>query len=161
MKAGNRWIAILTACVVTMGMVMTGCDEDDDEPVGRVNYAISGSAAGGQVVPPATGTGTGTITGTYNPNTRTLTYTTTWTGLTGAPTDGGFYYGPSGSIGASVSTPWTFGASTTASGTYNGTVTLTETEEEQLVAGEWYYAYNTAAYPEGEIRGQITSTPVR
>lgn len=160
MKARNRWAAIVMISMAILSIVMTGC-EDDDEPIARVNYTISGSAAGGQVVPPATGTGTGTITGTYNPTTRVLTYTNTWTTLSGAPTGGGFYYGPSGSIGASVGTPWTYGASTTATGSYSGTLTLTETEEEQLIAGDWYYGYNTVAYPDGEIRGQITSTPVK
>src|SRR5918994_1291350 len=100
MKTEMRWRTMLMTMVIAiLSVVAFSCDDDDDDnngPKTRANYSISGNAAGNQVVPAVDGTGTGTITGTYNPNTRTLNYTNTWTGLTGAPTGGGFYNGASG-----------------------------------------------------------------
>jgi hypothetical protein len=89
-----------------------------------------------------------------------LTYTNTWSGLTGAPTGGGFYYGATGVNGTAVGTPWTYDGTATETGTYSGTMTLTEAQEDQLLAGDWYYGYNTATNATGEIRGQISTTEV-
>lgn len=158
----NKWRTILLAVAVVVSTgIMVSCDDDDDKkPQTRANYTISGNASGSQVVPAVEVDGTGTITGTYNPNTRVLTYTNTWAGLSGAPTGGGFYNGASGSTGTAVGTPWTYDETATGTGTYNGTMTLTQAQADQLIAGNWYYGYNTAEYTGGEVRGQITATPV-
>ena len=37
-------------------------------------------------------------------------------------------------------------------------MTLTEAQADQLLDGDWYYEYNTAANATGEVRGQITAT---
>jgi hypothetical protein len=150
---------MIAVAVMASSAVMFSCDDDDDDDSStKRNYAISGNASGSQVVPAVTGTGAGTISGTYNPNTRVLTYTNTWTGLTGAPTGGGFYYGASGVNGVAVGTPWTFAADATGTGTSSGTITLTEAQADQLLDGDWYYGYNTATNTSGEVRGQITAT---
>lgn len=159
----NGWRGMLTAmAVVALGVVAFSCDDDDDNsPRQQANYTISGNAAGSQVVPAVSGTGSGTITGTYNPNTRKLTYTNTWDGLSGAPTGGGFYNGASGASGTAVTGTggtWTYADGTTATGSYDGTMMLTEAQGEQLTSGNWYYGYNTAANTTGEVRGQITAT---
>lgn len=158
----EKWKAMLMAIVViACSAVIVGCDDDDDnDPIAERTYTISGDAAGGQVVPAVEGTGSGTITGTYDTETRVLSYTNTWSGLTGPPTGGGFYYGATGVNGSVVGTPWTYDGTTTESGTYSGTMTLTEAQEDQLLDGDWYYGYNTATNINGEIRGQITATEV-
>ena len=150
-------MAILGATMLG-GILFTGCNKDDDDNnnANRM-YNISGTANGSQVVPAVSGSGSGNINGTYNPSNRTLTYTSTWNGLSGAPTGGGFYNGAVGTSGIAIGTPWTFGADATGNGTYSGTMTLTETEASQLINGNWYYGYGTAMNPTGEIRGQISA----
>jgi len=145
---------LLLAGIVTLN----SCDDDDDDDVNNTPYAVTGNATAAQVVPAGTATGTGAFTGSYNPGNRTLTYTTSWTGLTGAPTSAGFYNGASGTAGTAVGSPWTFEAGVTGTGSMTGSMTLTSEQASQLINGNWYYGYNTAANTNGEIRGQLTAT---
>lgn len=160
-----RWRTMLSAFVIAaLSAVAFSCNDDDDKdnnPTPEANYTISGNANGTQVVPSVDGTGTGTISGTYNPNTRMLNYTNTWNGLSGAPTGGGFYYGASGANGTAVGTPWMYDGTTTNTGTYTGSMTLTQAQADQLLDGDWYYGYNTATNTNGEVRGQITATQMQ
>jgi hypothetical protein len=136
--------------------ILSSCEKKstaDNRP-----YTLSGDAAGTQMVPPVTSNGAATFTGTYDPSTHTMTYTTNWNGLSGGATGGGFYYGGAGNVGTAVGTAWTLPADTTGTGTYSGTMTLTDAQAAQLTAGNWYYTMNTAANPTGEIRGQIVAT---
>lgn len=153
-----RFKPLLFASMLLGLFFVTSCDKDDnDEPDNRP-YTISGNASGSQVVPAVSGTGTATITGTYNPEDRSLTYTSNWSGLTGMPTSGGFYNGASGSSGTLIGTAWSLPTDASGTGSYNGTITLTPEEANQLTAGNWYYSYGTTANPSGEVRGQITAT---
>lgn len=161
MNVGQGWKGMLMTAIVALSVLTISCDDDDDNTTARKNYNITGNANGTQVVPAISGTGNGTMTGTYNPNTRVLNYTNSWVGLTGAPTGGGFYSGASGVNGSGVGTPWAYNGSTTATGTSAGNMTLTETQEQQLLGGNWYYSYNTTANSNGEIRGQISSAQVQ
>jgi hypothetical protein len=158
MHSITRKFMLPVAIALVSVFTFSSCNDDDDDTVVAPNYTVSGSAAGSQVVPSVAGTGTGNITGTYNPNTRVLTYTSSYNGLTGAPTGGGFYSGATGVSGTAVGTPWTFDAGATGTGTNTGTVTLTTDQATQLTSGNWYYGYNTAANTGGEVRGQITAT---
>lgn len=164
MKRMRRLSGMLMATAVAALSVFafTGCTEDLGETVGNtntgVNYTISGNASGAQVVPAVTGTGSATITGTYNSATNQLNYTTTWTGLTGAPTSAAFYSGAAGQTGTMVGSAWALGTNTTAAGTFTGQMTLTEAQEAELIAGNWYYSIGTATNADGEVRGQITAT---
>jgi hypothetical protein len=140
-------------------VVITSCDKDDDDDDMNNNmYTISGNANGSQMVPAVTTNGTGTITGTYNANTNVLTYTTNWSNLSGAPTSGGFFSGASGTAGTAAGTSWTLGTGLTGTGSFSGTMTLTDAQETQLQGGNWYYSLGTANNTNGEIRGQITTT---
>ena len=152
----TKVFSLLTGLLLS-GIVLTSCDKDDDDVNNRL-YTINGNATSAQMVPAGTSTGTGSITGTYNPATRQLNYTNTWSGLSGAPTGGGFYNGASGVNGTAVGTPWSFGAGTTGTGTSTSSMTLTTEQATQLTSGNWYYSYNTAGNINGEIRGQITAT---
>jgi len=144
------------ALLFVLGFALMSCEESDDDTSNRP-YTISGDANGAQVVPPVSVTGTGTVTGNYNPQTRVLNYSSTWNGLTGPPTSGGFYSGATGASGTAVGDPWTIATNSTSTGTTAGTITLTEEQARQLLNGGWYYTYGTSANPGGEIRGQVTT----
>lgn len=147
------------AVVLFTSFAITSCEDDDDNNgVNNNPYTISGNGAGSQVVPSNTGTGTSTITGTYYPANRQLIYTSNWSGLTGAPTTGGFYTGASGVNGTLNGTSWAFDSTATSSGSRTDTITLSSDEATQFLGGKWYYSYGTSAYPGGEVRGQITAT---
>ena len=135
----------------------TGCDDDENDNVNNTPYNVTGNANSAQTVPAGTATGTGAFTGTYNPQTMQLNYTSTWSGLTGAPTSGSFYNGATGVSGTAMGSAWTFDTGATGTGTRTGTMTLTEQQETQLLAGNWYYGYGTTANTNGEIRGQLTA----
>ena len=145
------------ATLVLFGLfALSSCEKKsttDNRP-----YTLTGDAAGSQMVPPVTGNGAGTFNGTYDPATHTMTYTTNWNALSGGATAGGFYTGGAGANGTAIGTPWTFPADTTGTGTYSGTMTLTDAQAQQLTNGNWYYTMSTAANPTGEIRGQIIAT---
>lgn len=156
-KAFQITLKSLLISMVILTAAMTSCDDDENQ-TNNSPYSLSGNASSGQVVPSVTGTGTGTISGTYNPSTRELQYSSNWNGLTGAPLSGGFYSGASGSAGTAVGTPWTFASGSTGTGSTSGKMTLTEEQAQQLMNGNWYYSYGTSANPNGEVRGQISTS---
>ncbi|MGZ3879826.1 MAG: CHRD domain-containing protein [Flavisolibacter sp.] len=153
----TKKILLISSIVVMSALVFTSCKKDKNNSTSQT-YAISGTASGSQMVPSVSGNGSATITGTYDPNTRVLTYTTSWTGLSGAPTSGGFYSGASGSNGTLVGSSWTLGTGLSSAGTFSGTTTLTADQASQLTSGNWYYTLGTANNPTGEVRGQIIAT---
>jgi hypothetical protein len=57
-----------------------------------------------------------------------------------------------------VGTPWTFASGSTGTGSTSGKMTLTEEQAQQLMNGNWYYSYGTSANPNGEVRGQISTS---
>jgi len=149
---------LITSTVVISALILSSCKKDKNDTTSTNPYTISGNANGTQMVPSVSGNGSATITGTYDPNTRVLTYTTNWTGLSGAPTSGGFYSGASGTSGSLVGSTWTLGSGLGSTGTFSGTTTLTADQASQLTSGNWYYTLGTSAHSTGEVRGQITAT---
>lgn len=157
----SKRFLVVASMVVLSTFVLSSCDKDDDDNKDTTTtYSISGNASGSQMVPSVNGNGTATISGTYDANTRVLTYTTNWTGLSGAPTSGGFYAGATGANGSLVGSNWTLGTGLTSTGTFSGQTTLTSAEANQLLNGGWYYSLGTASNSNGEVRGQITTTPM-
>ncbi len=162
MFAKTKQFLVASSVVLVSAFAMTSCSKDDDGS-GYQNtsmYTITGNANGSQMVPTVTGNGSATISGTYNANTGVLNYTTNWTGLSGAPTTGAFYTGASGMNGTMLGTNWTMGTGMTGTGTYSGTMTLTADQAANLRAGTWYYKLGTSTNTNGEVRGQITATPM-
>jgi glucose/arabinose dehydrogenase len=98
---------------------------------------------------PASGFGTFMLVGTQ------LTYTVTFRGLSG-PASAGHIHGPA-PLGqnAGVMIPFTVPVAT--AGTVSGTVGLTPAQLAAIVDGQTYVNFHTAAYPGGEIRGQIVA----
>src|SRR5690349_20756105 len=125
----------------------------DTETVNNPICNIRGNASGKQEVPANASPATGTLSGTYDKDKNLLTYTVTWTGLTGGNPTAAHFHGaadPGVAVGVKV-TLTNFPATT--SGTYSGTTTPTETDEADLVNGQWYYNIHNDTYKGGEIRG--------
>lgn len=154
---GKRLVYI--SAFIASSAIMVGCDKDnEDDPIQNSTYVISGSADGNQINPPVEGTGSATFNGSYDSLNRRLIFTSNWSNLSGPPTYASFYSGLSGTVGDTLGTAWMLDPSVTASGSFTDTLTLTSEQMEQLLDGNWYYMYNTAANEEGEIRGQLTAT---
>jgi hypothetical protein len=149
---------LVASVVVVSALILASCKKDKNSDNNTKPYTISGNASGSQMVPAVSGNGSATITGTYDPNTKMLTYTTNWTGLSGAPTSGGFYSGASGTNGSLIGSTWSLGTGLGSSGTFSGQTTLTADQATQLTSGNWYYTLGTASHTNGEVRGQITAT---
>lgn len=163
MKNQRNWLqraASVLPVVLVSGILFSSCskDDDDDKDVDNRPYAVTGSASGTQMVPAVTGDGTATFNGSYKPGTRELIYTSNWTNLTGAPTSASFYSGASGSNGTAIGAPWGLGTEITGTGSFTDTLTLTQEQGAELMGGNWYYTFGTAANTTGEVRGQLSAT---
>lgn len=139
-------------------LVFASCSKDK-ETVNNPVYNLRGPATGVQEAPnKVTTAATATLTGTYNKDNNTLTYTIAWTGLEGGNPSAMHFHGAADpGVAAGVQVGIT-GFPATASGTMSGTATLTDTQETDLVNGQWYYNIHNATYPAGEIRGQVVLT---
>lgn len=119
--------------------------------IGRqVFYA---TLTGAQEVPPTSSSATGTGVFVFDPETRTMSGTVTTSGVTA--TAGHIHIAPIG-VAAGVAVPFTGGPSTF---TMPATV-LTQAQVDSLYAGHLYANIHSAAFPGGEIRGQLY-TPIR
>ncbi|MFN3168418.1 MAG: CHRD domain-containing protein [Phycisphaeraceae bacterium] len=97
-----------------------------------------------------TGNGNGTIAGTYDDVTNEINYEIVWADLTSPTTVSHFHLGAPGSSGGV-----TLGFTPTSPSI--GNATLTEAQETDLLAGNWYVNIHTTNYPGGEIRGQVNA----
>jgi len=115
--------------------------------------------SGLEEVPPNASPGTGLVTGTLDDVTgAVLVVTGFYSGLL-APTTASHIHGmaPPGT-NAGVILPLTHTSGT--SGTLSGAGVLTGAQVAGMIAGNTYVNVHTAQFPGGEIRGQITATPV-
>lgn len=136
-KAGNLYVNVHTAANPT---------GEARGQVGRQVYFAT--LTGAQEVPPNTSTASGTGRWTYDPETRTLAGTVTQSGVTA--TAAHMHVGAFG-VAAPVAFPFTGGP---ASWVSPATV-LTEAQAASLAAGNFYANLHSAAFPGGEIRGQL------
>jgi hypothetical protein len=114
---------------------------------------LSAELTGAAEVPANDSAGTGTLEGTYDTETMALTWTVTYEGLTGDATAAHFHgpAAPDATAGPVVPVEGDLASP------IEGTATLTEEQAGQLQDGMWYFNIHTAQYPDGEIRGQVTS----
>jgi hypothetical protein len=128
------------------------------------NVSGESSLTGTAEVPSAASSGTGdvyyTFAGTYNADGDltggTLSLNVNYSGISGTPTAARWYYGAG--AGANSATYMALAGFPTvqgAFGTYSGTLTLNAAQADAFVAGDSYVNINTAAFPNGEIRGQL------
>lgn len=139
-------------------LIFASCKKDSNNSQSDDLYTISASMTPAQETGALAGnpTGSGTTTGTYNATTNNLQYNVTWTGLTGTATLGHFH-GPA-LAGANASPVIVFTlANNGSAGSASGTVTLTDPQEADLLAGKWYANIHTQMNGGGEIRGQVSA----
>ena len=152
----SREILLSAGLLLCSFVFMSGsCDKDDNKNTNM--YTLSANANGATEVPANSATATGGLTGTYDKSTNKLTYSITWTGLTGTPAALHFHGPALPGVNASPIVTLTINTAAVTGGS-SGEVTLTEPQEADMLAGKWYWNVHTAAFPGGEIRGQVVAT---
>ncbi|SFD58353.1 CHRD domain-containing protein [Chitinophaga sp. CF118] len=149
---------LLACSFVAITALLASCSKSDGYGGGgtTTNYNLSASLNSGNEVPSNPTSGTGTLSGTYNPSTYKVTYTLTWTGLTDVPIAMHFHGPALAGVNAGVEVPIT-GFASTASGTLSSSATFSVSQGTELTDGKMYVNIHTTAYPNGEIRGQISA----
>lgn len=105
---------------------------------------------GAQEQPPTSGSATGSGAFTYDAASRTLQFQIGAQGLSGPATSAHIIRGAAGTNGTEV-----VPLAVTATGAALGQTTLAAADEPELYSGGLYVNIGTAAFPAGEIRGQI------
>ncbi|HEX6193065.1 MAG TPA: CHRD domain-containing protein [Chitinophagaceae bacterium] len=136
------------------------CEKSSEAKKGNL-YAKSGIlVSGAQVVPVSASPALGSMDVSYIRTDKLLNYKLTYSGLSGTPTGVGLYGLAPVGYGVSPTTPFQVIPLTglTTSGTISGNLLVDNisVKEENVLNGQYYILIRTAAYPAGEIRGQIT-----
>jgi len=128
-------------------VAFVSCDSSDDNNMNTTTFTAS--LNGAKEVPPNISDATGNATLVYNENTNKFDLTVTYSGVTA--TDAHIHKGAVGTSGSVV-----FPITVTASPLTLNDVSLTAEQEADLKNGLYYVNIHSAAYPNGEIRGQLT-----
>jgi CHRD domain len=113
--------------------------------------------SGANEVPAINSPGTGTLTGSYNLQTNVLAYRLQFGGLTGGGLPTMMHFHGPAAAGANAGVQIGINPFPLITVTpFNGTATLTDAQELDLLAGRWYYNLHTNAFPGGELRGQLS-----
>ena len=150
---------LLLACFISVLLLVAGCKKDDDKPKNTSIREVTIQLSGAAEVPPVTQAGSGSIKVKYDTTTNIISYDLTWQlGSTSATTTGMHFHGDENGS-PTTNSPVQIGVTgfnTGASGTVSGsTVALTPVQENQLLAGKWYFNIHSSNFPSGEIRGNI------
>lgn len=133
-------VAMLSACSVT--------------PTTRVRMSANMDAKG--EIAEVDSPGTGTCTVWFDKAAGKVSWNIYYTGLTG-PLTAVHFHGPAGK-GAEAGAQVDLGEAG-FDVPIQGSAVLSAEQASQLLAGKWYVNMHTAAYPDGEIRGQILPQP--
>ena len=116
--------------------------------------SIAADLDGAAALPSNSESATGDVTGTYDPVTHVLRFQARFLNLTGPATNAKFH-GPA----AIDRDGWaTVAAARPEARLVSGTALLDAEEEQDLLAGRWYFNVTTAKHPQGEIRGMVHIT---
>ncbi len=137
-------------------LALSSCEPDAElkktTEYSKTNIPMTGA----QETPAVTSSALGSMDVSYSKGTRMLNYKIRWSGLAGNPS-GMHVHGqaPVGYVAGVYQTISTSGL--TATGTKSGTLLVdgVTIKEQDLLNGFYYINIHTAAYPGGEIRGQI------
>jgi hypothetical protein len=138
----------LVIAVIAAGIV--SCNKDDDTPPIPPDPTIkfAASLSGSAEVPANTSTATGVATLTFDTTTKKFTLIVTHN--IASPTNGHIHKAAAGSNGGVV-----FGFTTFATPIEYTSAVITAAQEADLRANLYYVNIHTAAFPGGEIRGQL------
>jgi hypothetical protein len=114
--------------------------------------ALKAELKGSNQVPPNKSTGTGNLELIYDSAARKLSWKGSYSGLSG-PVTAAHFHGPAtegrnAGIALVISTNG-------LPPSFEGWTILSPDQATDLLAGRWYINLHTAAYPAGEIRGQV------
>jgi hypothetical protein len=154
MKKNKQLFSFLLHIIISGVAVLnfSSCSKDDPDNI----FAFAASLNGVQATPPNVEIGTGLCNATYDSITNKLIYTITWKELTGTPTAINFEK-PVAGIPDFTNIPVTgFPAENT--GSVGGNIIIAQEDEANLLHNSFYLNINTAAYNDGEIRGQLMQT---
>jgi hypothetical protein len=126
-------------------------DDDDDTPANELRYQNL-SLTGAKEVPANPSTNTGTINATYNKDTNVIQYTITWTGFDATNMHFHKIEDPTKPGPVALGIPKVPATATAFTSPLTGSLTLTDAQEVDLLAGLWYVNIHSQAYPGGEIR---------
>jgi len=157
-RSVRRSLVLLS--IVTVCGALAGCGSDNAVSVGNATYVAT--LVGAREVPAVQTSATGTAT--FNRIGTSVTYTVSASGFATPLTVGQVYIGAAGAIG-SVIVPFTIlaqsgtvatGAIDLSSPITQGNITISGDSLRSLFDnGTAYVNLHTAAFPGGEIRGQI------
>lgn len=148
MSRKSLFQSITLSLFMGSALFITSCNNDDESPKADIVEFNNAALSGGQEAPMVTTSASGSVNTKYDKNGNKLEYTITYSGLT--PSAMHFHKGDigvSGGVELEVAAPYSSGMT--------GTLTLTEAQEADLLAGLWYLNIHTAAIPGGELRGQV------
>ncbi len=138
--------------VLALVALLAGCKDHDlgSNIIEQKGLSLSPAQEPGVVSSPATGS----ADVSYDKNSKKLTYTVTFNNLTSNVAAGHIHGSSPRGTNSAVLFPFT-GLTPAPSGLVTGSVTLTMSQEEDLLNGLLYFNFHTAANPGGELRGQI------
>lgn len=120
----------------------------------QIRY-LKGNLQGSQETPANTSTGSGVVIVKYNTATKALELFGDYAGLTNTITGSHIHRGEPGVAGPIELDLVNSGGTT---GSLSGKATLTQPQEDSLIAGEMYANVHTSTNPGGELRAQLTLT---
>ncbi|WP_242929114.1 CHRD domain-containing protein [Pontibacter vulgaris] len=165
MKTYRITFGLLCSVLLSLLVMLSSCNDNDDDddgpatPTADIVTFKDAALTGSQEVPPVTTQATGTFKGSYDKNTNRISYTITFQGIT--PIEMHFHSGAVGVDGPAIvpinpgSDPYS-GSNPFISPLVGTTAPITEAQEAELLAGNWYINIHSDQFREGEIRGQIT-----
>lgn len=142
MKKLTRLLALFL-----LSATFIACNNDDD-PAPNPNVTFLATLNGANEVPPNASAFSGTATLTFNTTTKIFTIAVSHNVV--APTAGHIHVAAPG-----VNGPVVFPFTTLTSPFTYTSVALTAAQEADLMANLYYVNIHTAAFPGGEIRGQL------
>ena len=146
----SRYGSGIAMLAVAAAATLAGCGAIT--PAGSNMVAFTTQLRGANEVPPAVSQGSGSVDAVLNKDTMQLRWKVNFSAMTG-PATMAHFHGPA-AVGANsgVALGW---ANPVVTG-MEGSATLTPAQAADLMAGKWYANIHTAAFPGGELRGQMT-----
>lgn len=137
--------------VLVLAVIFFGCSKSkDNNPTPSSNPTYKATLNGQQETPQNQSAATGSVNFTLNSG-NMLTGTVTWKGL--KPTAAHIHHGAAGVAGPVV---FPINITTDSTGSVNFTsIALSSAQRASLDSGNYYVNIHSAAFPNGEIRGQL------